>query len=86
MHNDVAMNLFYYVLIMLICNFIMGSMEWKQEQFPFDQSWLDDTLFLCWAISLVLQTREIALEKKNLCDLSRLIKHSLVLLIKYSFH
>ncbi len=38
-------------------------------------------MFLCRAISLVLQTREISLHKHNSCVLPRLIKHSIVLVI-----
>ncbi len=43
--------------------------------------WRTHSLFLCIAISLVIQIHEISLHKHNSCVLPRLIKHSLVLVI-----
>ncbi len=76
MHNDVAMNLFYYVfsalcLIMILLWVVCNK---NKNKFMFDQSGLENTFIVLW-------TREISLHKHNSCVLPRLIKHSLVLVI-----
>ncbi len=84
MHNDVPMNLFYCVfsalclimiLLWVVCN------KNKKSSCLIILGWRTHSLFLCMAISPVLQTREISLHKHNSCVLPRLIKYSLVCVI-----
>ncbi len=70
-HNDMDMNLFYYVLsaLCLIVLFYYG-LVWNKNKnkFMFDQSGLrTHLLFLCMAILLVLWTCEISLHK-HMCS------------------
>ncbi len=84
MHNNVAMNPFYCVfsalclimiLLWVVCN------KNKKSSCLIILGWRTHSLFLCMAISPVLQTREISLHKHNSCVLPRLIKYSLVCVI-----
>ncbi len=82
MHNDIVMNLFYYVFSALCLIMILLWVVWNKNKnkFMFDQSGLENIfVFLCRVILLVVLTREISLHKHNSCVLPRLIKHSLVL-------
>ncbi len=69
MHYDIAMNLFYYVFTTLCLIMIKLSVvcNINKNMFMFDQSGSENTLFLCQAISLILQMSEISLHKHNSC-------------------
>ncbi len=61
MHNDIAMNLFNYVLSALCLIMILLLEVWnKNNKFMFEQSGFENLLlFLCGAISFILQTWNI---------------------------
>ncbi len=76
---------FYYVFfgLCLIVLFYYGQygLKTRTSLCLISMGWRTQSLFLCKAISLILQTCEISLHKYNSCVLTRLIKHSLVLVI-----
>ncbi len=75
MHNEVDMNLFYYVFSALCLIMIL---LWVDVIKTRTSSYL---ISLCWRTHSLFQTHEISLHKHNSCVLPRLIKHSLVLVI-----
>ncbi len=58
MHDDVAMNIFYYVFsaLYIIMILLWVALNKNKNKFMFDQSGLENTfiVFLCRAISLIL--------------------------------
>ncbi len=87
MHNDIAMNIFYYVMsaLCLIVLFYYGwyGIKTRTSSCSISLGWRTHSLFLCRDISLILRTGEISLHKHNSCVLPRLINHSLVLVIRH---
>ncbi len=83
MHNDVAMKYFYKVPKYVILLLVVWNKS-KNNSCLVNLGWRIHELILCGTVSLVLRTREISLHKHNPCVLSRLIKHSLVLIIIFN--